>query len=361
MLSIANLSVGEDLKMTIYIASEENIGTVGYFSAFLMQMQMANESTNSNRSQEQNINLNDDSVANIVKPTKRASKRATKRVTVENLGGDYFKNSYSYTESQLNNLNEIAKKIPESSVYGVFSDDVAYMNAITLLPSAGFEREHRNEVIRKDVVPLLKNCRNVLDVGVGDGDLSKFIDDYCNFVTVVDTKEESLNKLPENLGDCNNKIDKIKGSILEIKIPEKEYDFIVLSHILYYIGEKDRIALIDKLYSLLGENGKILVIFNDGAGREALAEHFDGKNHDFSKTKEHIFKYTDVHFYQSPETIRANDINTMMHIAGAILNDADTTATKEDLSSYLNEYCLREQMYEMDLIQNIILIGNARE
>lgn len=289
----------------------------------------------------------------------------TGRYTIDVLDKNYFSNSYEYTQDKLDTLNLHAQNLPKPTIYGEFSNNKAYIDSVNLLMEASFEREHRDEVIKKAVISKFdtaNNCRNILDIGVGSGELSKLIDSHCSFITVIDDKEESLKSIPDIMGRENNKVDKIKGSILEVTIPKKGYDLIVLSHVLYYFNEDNRIELINNLYNLLGEKGCILIVYNDNGDREALAAYFQGKTHNFSKTKAHILEeYTDKYFYQSHEAIKTNNLETMLHIAGVVLNDAYATANEEKLLQYISDNLLHDQIYEIEMTQNILLIGNTRE
>jgi 2-polyprenyl-3-methyl-5-hydroxy-6-metoxy-1,4-benzoquinol methylase len=295
-------------------------------------------------------------------PTPAPTTKIIGKYITDRLDEKYYKTHYSHTESQLKENESFASNIPEPSVYGQFDDDKSYIDSVQLIMDSSFEQEHLKEILEREIVPTLTNCKNVLDIGVGGGELSKNIDKHCAHITVIDTKEESLNHLPDIMGSENNQVTKIKGSILETNIPDQKYDLIVLSHILYYINESDREQLIDKLSSLLDDNGRIIIVYNDGGDREEIADHFAGKNQNFQKMENHILEnYPYKYFYHSQETIKTNNIKTAMHIAGVILNDADATAPREELGTYIEDKLCSHDICSIDLTENVIIIGNSRD
>lgn len=284
------------------------------------------------------------------------------RFTIDVLSEDDFTKKYLYTEEMLAKLNELAAKLPKPEKLGLLEDEKEYLDALDVFMAAGFEREHLIEIIERMIIPKLKHCENMLDVGVGNGKLSKLLGAHCKSFTGIDNKQESLNSLPNKMGSSTtNNVEKIKGTVLDMELPNKKYDFIIVSHMLYYIDGEERIKLIDKLYNLLSPKGSILIIYNDSGDREALAEHFNGKRHSFHQTIDHIYQtYTDKYFYQSPETLKANNFNTFQHLMAVVLNDDGTSANKVDALQYANNHLKCDVGYCMEMTQNLILISNYK-
>lgn len=284
------------------------------------------------------------------------------RSTIDILSENDFTGVYSYTEEMLVKLNELAAKLPKSEKLGLLEDEKEYLDALNVFMAAGFEREHLIEIIERMITPRLRNCQNMLDIGVGNGKLSKLLGEHCKFFTGIDNKQESLNSLPNKMGSSTiNNVEKIKGTVLDMELPNKKFDFIIVSHMLYYIDSDERIKLIDKLYNLLSPKGSILIIYNDSGDREALAEHFNGKRHSFHQTVEHIYKtYKDKYFYQSPEILKANNFDTFKHVMGVVLNDDGTTASETEARQYADSHLKCDVGYCLGMDQNVIIISNYK-
>lgn len=256
--------------------------------------------------------------------------------------------------------------LPNLTIVGEFVDYKHYLDAVDLLISASFETQHRNQIIETQLIHGFKSFANMLDIGIGNGDLTKYLGQYYYHITVIDTSSESFKNIPDYHLSTNfhnnmrgkTKVKKIHGSIVDLDISSKQYDLILFSHILYYIQPDLRPALIDKLYNGLSKDGVLLIIFNEGLSRFDLTNHFGGKNFEFSNVVDNIYqKYDFVKMISSKETIKTDNIEDMIQIAGVCLKDANTTASIEDVEHYLNINNFHAGFYHIDMIQQIIVVG----
>ena len=353
---------GNIVKATIEGDPTQTNGLLDSFFLAPKSTQLKSPIENKNKDTTEETNCPNPTTTNSPPSSYNEYTNSRGRSTVDLLEPKDFKGKYLYSEEKLNNLNIMAENLPTAKKVGIFDSEKDYINSLDLFMAAGFEREHLEEIIIRMITPRLKDCKEILDIGVGNGDLSKLIDGNCEFVTAIDNKQEALNNLPNKMGSSFvNNVDKIKGTILDTEVLNKGYDFIVLSHMLYYIEEKERIKLIDKLYNLLSEKGTILIIYNDNGDREPLAEHFGGKRHSFLKTREHIQeKYVDKYFYQSPEILKAKNFEAASHLMATVLNDDETSTTPELARDYADKYLQCEEGYCIGMTQNIIMISNYK-
>lgn len=105
---------------------------------------------------------------------------------------------------------------------------------------------------------------SVLDLGCGDGILTKYI--FSRFpnlqFTVCDGSSEMLNKAKKNLShirDCvflSATFDDIQNN----KSIDKKYDFIVSSFAIHHINHDQKYNFFEKLYSLLNKGGHFINI-----------------------------------------------------------------------------------------------------
>jgi hypothetical protein len=153
----------------------------------------------------------------------------------------------------------------------------------------------------------------------------------------------------------------------ETSVFQQKYDLILLSHVLYYIPTDQRLNLLNKLYNQLNEDGSMIVIYNTGGSRYALGSYFSKEKFDHEYTSfEDLSSSLQSAFYkaevfESKEILTTDNIGDMMHIAGVSLNDASVNATELELYNYLDKHHHYEELYQMDMIQNIIVIGACND
>ena len=256
-----------------------------------------------------------------------------------------------------------AKHIPEPELYGTFLNPQSYLQSVNLLIASTFEAEHRDEVIKRKIIPQIKTCNQLLDIGIGNGEATKFLGTFFQEITIIDNSIDALNNIESNFFEPEKSIIKIHHSILDADIPYNNYNLIMMSHTLYYIPVESRPFLIDKLYNHLSNEGKLVFIFNEGKDRHDLTSHFRGTNYLFSNFINYSIEKYNATIISNDEIIRAKDLNVMMHIAGVCLKDASANATKEDLSNYLrsNHYNDENGFYEINMVQKFVVIGKVFE
>jgi SAM-dependent methyltransferase len=152
------------------------------------------------------------------------------------LGESDFHKTFPAIEDKFNLAsNKLAHAI-DKLIYGRFYNNTDYLIAVDALIASTYETEHRNYILFSNVLPKIKYTNNFLDIGVGNGDLTKFFGQYFSRISVVDTKAESLSNVPDFLGSNNAAVLKIEDSILNHPpaIFNEKYDLILLSHVLYY-------------------------------------------------------------------------------------------------------------------------------
>jgi len=246
-------------------------------------------------------------------------------------------------------------------VIGEFLDHQQYLFAVDLLILSTLETQHRNQILSHRVMPMFKSFNNMLDIGVGNGDLTHHLGSYYNYVTIIDNDQNALDNIQDDYYLADTKTNKILGSILEVDIPDKKYDLILLSHVLYYIDPDLRISLVSKLRNMLSNEGYLMIIFNEGLSRYEFTKHFGGKNFEFSellnKLKSEDY-HNSVRIIESREEIRNSNLNEMLHIASVCLKDASATENIDDVKDYLRSHHYNDGVYSMEMTQNIILIGS---
>jgi len=101
-----------------------------------------------------------------------------------------------------------------------------------------------------------RHCRGkVLELGCGEGDLSRTISDRGLDVTGVDMNEEKIRRArKEHPG-----IAFLACDILQLSLPAESFDTVVLAEVLEHVPEKEGDAMLAKAWSLLAPGGRLVV------------------------------------------------------------------------------------------------------
>lgn len=125
----------------------------------------------------------------------------------------------------------------------------------------------RIDFIAGSLQNTLKLNAKILDVGCGNGVISRHLGRYGFNVTGIDVSEKAIEKA-KALNTCSNVKFEIKSA--EQLIAEgKKYDAIICSEVLEHLTNPD--ALVEVLNKSLAENGKLIITVPNGNGpRESL-------------------------------------------------------------------------------------------
>lgn len=277
------------------------------------------------------------------------------------LGESDFHKTFTSLDYKFSLVQNKLANVQPKEVYGVFDNDSDYLLAVDALIASTYETEHRNDVLFTKVLPKIKYTNNFLDIGVGNGDLTKFFGQYFSKISVLDPSKDALSNVPNFLGSNNASVIKINDYILNYPstIFNEKYDFILLSHVLYYIPDTERLGLIKNLYNLLSDHGSLVTIYNSGGERYTLCKNFNPNFSDFNNFSSEIMSNFNSSVYEIEEFLATDSIENMMHIMGVSLNDAGATAPREELHSYLEKYNLYEEnKFQVSMVQNIIILDN---
>lgn len=283
----------------------------------------------------------------------------THELSIKQLGLDYFAPQNISASTKVELVEEMSKKIAKPTKLGQYDNQDLYLYILELFMAASYEKEHRIEIVSKEIISKLKNFSNFLDIGIGGAELTKFIGQHFQNITVIDNNMESLANMPDFYGQQNANVTKICQSILDINLPANNYDLILLSHTIYYIEDKFRLPLFDKLYNSLNKDGIISIIYNYGLGRTQLVKSFSDKTDNLGG-----FIFDVMHRYEdkayalsSIEIMNSVTVWPMMHVVSLMLFDAEITVDNVTLSSYLQDNNYNGSHYQIDMMQNFLFVG----
>ena len=121
-------------------------------------------------------------------------------------------------------------------------------------PKSRRPRLNRTRVDRWRVTA--RHCRGkVLELGCGEGDLSRTIRDRGLEVTGVDLSEEKIRRAQKQ----HPGIPFLACDILRLSLPPESFDTVVLAEVLEHVPEKDGDAMLARAWSLLADGGRLIV------------------------------------------------------------------------------------------------------
>lgn len=109
--------------------------------------------------------------------------------------------------------------------------------------------------------------KNILDIGCGVGNLTKYIFDKGFNVDGIDLSIEMLNIAKSKYKEINFYNMDMKNITLN-----KKYDGIVLAYSLFHLTKEEVIKILPKYFNLLNSNGKMLLILQNGSGEHIINE-----------------------------------------------------------------------------------------
>lgn len=140
-------------------------------------------------------------------------------------------------------------------------DDVEYQRQLALFVQCSTEKGI--ELVKVgEILAELARRRYFLDIGAGGGDLTIPISQSFAETTVVEPNEDQASFLRRRCPGF-----KVYNDFWQkVDLGSRRYDFILCSHVLYYIGEGDWLTTIDKMYAHLEAGGRIAIVLQSPIG-----------------------------------------------------------------------------------------------
>lgn len=247
--------------------------------------------------------------------------------------------------SNINHLSKMALHITQCDTFGHFLDEEHYLQTYQLVTAASAELKHRTYFIIKYILPKILTHKYLLDIGPGNGKLTKKISRTFKHITAIDTNKKALNKLAKileiNQKKRNIQLDMINCSISHYTLPKNFFNLVILSQVIYYINEELWLTIIIKIYESLAAGGIMIVILSGAKyGKAKLIKYFNGKQINTGNLISKMTKYINkkIKIFECYELYQTPDILPMLHIAGFFLHDVNVTVTKENLKQYLKQF-----------------------
>lgn len=264
------------------------------------------------------------------------------------------------TRDNLQRLALFSESIQKPSPYGKFFNEKHYLATLEFVLASTHETVNRILFCLNQILPEIPHRVNLLDVGPGDGSLTKALAPHFQHTTLVDVNHLALDTLQKKL-PASIRFEPIAGNILNVDLKAGCYDLAVLSHMLYYIEPNQWLETIKSVYRSLKINGTLVVILGgDELGKARLIKHFGGQVLEINQLAVQCFNTfgkDNVSLYASEEAFIACTREAMLHISGFMLADADIFAAEEDLNPYITRHLqCSDDYFEMTTRQKYIII-----
>lgn len=275
----------------------------------------------------------------------------------------YYGMRNEFTQDREALLIDIARKIQQPTVYGSYDNESHFLNSLDFFLKSTNETRHRGMFFLREILPQIKDKNYFIDVGFGNGILTKWVGSKFRNLLLVDSNSEAIANFTSHscLSKKHQTINKIHDSILEIELAKNCFDLGLLSHVLYYVDEHKWIEATTRLYNAIKPGGILVVVLNgDQYGKINLIQHFNGRLIEIDKYVSNcidVYQNATINLYKSVETMRSYDLLSMLHLAGFFLYDVGAKATSHELTEYLNTYCRDTKgCYEIQFPQKFIVI-----
>jgi 2-polyprenyl-3-methyl-5-hydroxy-6-metoxy-1,4-benzoquinol methylase len=264
------------------------------------------------------------------------------------------------TRNRLTYLSEESKNLVLPKIFGQFSSEEHYLKTVDLFIRATEETRNRGVFFLRNVLPHIQNYHAFLDVGPGNGNLTRWVGRKFKEITLIDPVPQVLDNIVPRSFPKGTVLKKICQPFLQAILTHSYFDLIVLSHVMYHFPQTKWISVVEKALHALKPHGMIAIVINSGLDRERLGNAFNGTTYPINHFVQQITQLgKKVEFISSKESFYAEDLTTMLHICGLHLHDTGGYTNQSDLEEQINSnYLLTNNTYKMDVYQHFIMIKN---
>lgn len=248
---------------------------------------------------------------------------------------DSFGLSKFYQKSALQG----STKAQEKNIFGEFRSEHDYLTSVAFLFSHTKETYNRAFFIKKLIKEKLLETFSALELGVGDGEVSRVICSEFREITLVDNRESLFQLVPDS-SFPGGKVRRVISDAESCDYFEGKYNSIFASHILYYIDHHSWGKFLRSLYEQLADGGALFIVLSGGGDKEKIARTFGGSYCDINQLitcASDVFGSETIEVYDIEEKCEVASIDEALCVSDVYLNDSGARASKASLSIYLNK------------------------
>lgn len=232
-------------------------------------------------------------------------------------------------------------------------EDAEYQRQLNLFIRSSTEKGIELVKIGEIMAGLSKR-RYFLDIGAGSGDLTIPISQSFEEITIVEPNAKQAGYLRRR---CPHFII-YNDSWESVNLDLKRYDFILCSHVLYYIKEDQWLSTIDKMYAHLEDGGRIAIVLQSPIGEVASFfnqfTHYDVNILELWRDliREYGDENIEVRYFMNE--IYTDNLEDMVTIGLFLLLDRKYKERIGDISNYFESHHKTDNGYR--LMQDEILL-----
>jgi adenine deaminase len=245
------------------------------------------------------------------------------------------------------------EKSPEDKAVEM-EEDAEYKRQLTVFVRASTEKGI--ELVKiGEIVAGIRERRSFLDIGAGGGDLTIPVSQSFSETTVVEPNERQASYFRRRCPHF-----KVYNESWErIALGKKRFDFILCSHVLYYIEEGRWLNTMEKMYSHLEKGGRMAIVLQSPIGQVAdFFKQFTGYEVNvLDLWRDLVLKYgeeaVDVRYFTNE--IWTDNLDDMVAIGLFLLLDRRFLKQKEDIKRYFEANHMADGGYK--ILQDDILLS----
>ena len=159
-------------------------------------------------------------------------------------------------------LKKNENKLPDKPVE--MEEDAEYQRQLTLFTNCSTEKGIELVKVGEVIAPLTQR-RRFLDIGAGGGNLTIPISQSFAETTIVEPNVKQVSFFKRRCPQFTV----YNNSWENVNLGYNLFDFILCSHVLYYITEGHWLSTINKMYSHLEDGGRIAIVLQSPIGQVA--------------------------------------------------------------------------------------------
>lgn len=205
-----------------------------------------------------------------------------------------------------------------------------------------------------EIIAGLRKREKFLDIGGGGGDLTVPISQSFGETTLVEPNAKQTAMFQKRFPDV-----KVHNDVWEmVDLGKQCFDFILCSHVLYYIEKGKWLSTIEKMYGHLEDGGAIAIILQSPVGEVArLFHHFTHYDVNILELWEQLIqcygkKVVEMRYFT--HEIWTENAEDMLDIALFLLLDRKFRKKTDEIKDYLERHHKTESGYRL-LQDNIFL------
>lgn len=214
-----------------------------------------------------------------------------------------------------------------------------------------------SQVIRQEILPKLKKYSYLLDIGAGDGSLTKEFAKKFKSVWVIEENMYQIAVLKQKLFKAICFPQKWK-EFYEQERPLRKFDLILCSHVLYYVKKEERIRMVKQMLSCVSPGGKLIIVQQSSCGEMyAFFDEFGNQN-DHINPADLIRRLRNFYLgnYHISVQIRPRNLPEMFKIALFLLLKPELfVSRKKEIERYLIKYHKVKNGFKMIQEQDILV------